>query len=529
MENIDVKKSINISAAGKGCQMRLGDIDGDGRLEIVMVKPDTVSDERYFSHQVAAITAFSLEGELLWQIGDANTESDAVSTDLPIQIYDIDKDGKNEVIAVINDTLIVFDGKTSEIKKQIALPDKFASDCIVIADLEGSGYAQNIILKNKFSCLWALDANLNVIWEFYGNVGHTPVAYDINGDGHEEIIAGYNVLDYTGELLWKANMPHHANSVAVDCISKDSEPTIIICGPWVQTYNSNGELLWEISEYAENIAIGDFCEHTPKNDILILDNLSLFDAKGDFLYQKNEIVYNPVPIPNFDDTGKNYIAGHQKEDICTTVYDGYMRPVYTLSSFGNIAWADLTGSGLSQILIYNDETVEIYSYTDLTLDEPVRPYSRQQAKQYYNVSNHNTLPLSQITQKYVVDDFASQNILKWADTYASLNMHNSFAKVVRSEFVLLLASLLNLKEEFTDNFADVPKDSTYYEAVGTFRQLQILPIGDNIFLPDQPITVADANEILERLSIPLKFNFDARYEISKQDMARLILNLNSAG
>ncbi len=529
MESIDFKTTLNISAAGSGCQMRLGDIDGDGRLEIVMIKPDTVSDDRYFSNQATAITAFSADGELLWQLGDVNIESSAVSSDLPVQIYDIDKDGKNEVIAIINGSLLILDGKTSEVKKQTPLPDKYACDCIVIADLEGTGYAQNILLKNKFSTLWALDSNLNVLWDFHGNIGHTPVAYDINGDGCEEIIAGYNVISASGELLWKADMPHHATSVAVDCLYNENEPVIIICGPKMQAYTPYGELLWELAECANNIAIGDFCEHTQCNDILILDSMSLFDANGGFLYQKNEVIYNPIPVPNLDDSGKNYIAGHKKEDICTTIYDGYMRACYTIPTFGNIAWADLTGDGISQILIYNDEVVDIYSYKETDLKEPARPYPRQQPKQFYNVSNRNTLPLSQITQKYVVDDFASQNILKWADTYASLNIHNNYAKVVRSEFVLLLASLLNLKEEFTENFADVPKESSFYEAVGTFRELQILNSNDNLFMPDQPITVADANIILENLSIPLKFNFDDRYEISKQDMARLVLNLNSAG
>ena len=46
-----------------------------------------------------------------------------------------------------------------------------------------------------------------------------------------------------------------------------------------------------------------------------------------------------------------------------------------------------------------------------------------------------------------------------------------------------------------------------------------------MFLPDSPITVSSANDILDRLSIPLKFNFDERYELSKQDMARLVLSL----
>ncbi len=528
MQSIDFKSSINISAAGKNCVMRIGDIDGDGRMEFVMVKASEVSDKRYFPQQVAAITAFSASGDMLWQTGNTEGEAEAAG-DLPVQIYDIDKDGKNEVIAVMGGELLVMDGKTAEVKKHIPLPDKYACDCIVIADLEGSGYAQNIILKNKFSHMWALDANLNVLWDYQGNIGHCPVVYDINGDGREEIIAGSCVLDASGELLWKADMPGHINSIAVECLYREDEPVIIMCGDEVRAHKADGEVLWTIDERAENIVIGKFRDNIARDDILLLDNMSLFDLDGEFLYEKNETIYHPMPVTGFDKSGKLYIAGHKKEDICTTLYDGYMRPCYTLETFGKMAYCDITGNGLSQVLIYNDETVDIYSAEEVDLEAAARPYPRQQPKSLCNVSVHNTLPVSQSSGGYVVDDFASQNILKWADTYASLNMHNSFLKVTRSEFVLLLASLLNLKEEVNENFADVSKESTYYEAVGTFKKLGILSCEDNLFLPDIPITVIYANGILDRLGIPLQFKFDDRYELSKQDMARLIQNLNSAG
>ena len=32
--------------------------------------------------------------------------------------------------------------------------------------------------------MWAYDANLNVIWTFSGNLGNTPIPYDIDGDGN---------------------------------------------------------------------------------------------------------------------------------------------------------------------------------------------------------------------------------------------------------------------------------------------------------------------------------------------------------
>lgn len=528
MKVIDYKTTLDISASGTGCAMRLGDIDGDGRMEIVMARPAPVSDPRYFPNQVASITAYSIDGHLLWQTGDVENGIQDADGDLPIQIYDIDKDGANEIIVVMNGVLLILDGKTSEVKKQILLPDPNIGGTVLIADLEGTGYAQNIILKNKFSHIWALDANLNVLWDAEGNVGLAPISYDINGDGKEEIIAGYNVFSAEGELLWKADGYGHAVSASVEYLYDSDEPVIIIYGPVIRAYTKTGDFLWEIPEKADNIVIGKFRDNTSSPDILLLDTMSLFSNNGNFLYQKNEIVYLPTPLSGFDDSGRNYIVGHKKEDIVTTVYDGYMRAVYTLPTFGKIACCDILGDGKTQILIYNDNTVEIYSESETDFTQAARPYSRQQPKQYYNFSVHNSIPFAQISSGYVAEDFASQNIVKWASSYTSINMYNSFAKVTRSEFVLLLSVLLNLKSDFTENFADVSKEETYYDAVGTFKALGIVDGEDNMFSPDTPITVAFANEILDRLNIPLNFNFDDRYEISKQDMAKLILNVTNA-
>lgn len=527
MESFKVCKSINIGASGKGCQLRLGDIDGDGRMEFVMVKPNSVPDERYFAHKALAISAYSIDNELLWQIGTPNSEASPPACDVPVQIYDIDKDGKNEVIAVIDDQLYIFDGKTSEVKKQITLPDKHIGGNILICDLEGSGYAQNIILKNKFSHIWALDVNLNVIWDFEGNIGLCPVAYDINNDGKDEIIAGYNVLNGAGELLWKVDMPGHAKSICVDNLFKKDIPTIIISGPFIRAYLPNGECQWQIDESASNIAISNFRDNTKNKDFLVFDNLSLFDHQGNFLYEKNETIYAPSIVWGFDNTKRVYIAGRKKDDIFTTLYDGYMRPVYTIDSIGNITSGDINGSGNSQVIIYGDETLYVYSLSDEDLSVPSRPYALPQLRQHYNVSVYNTLPTSQNSQGYLADDFAAQNILKWAETYASLNMHNSYAKVSRSEFVLLIATMLNIKEEFSENFADVLKDTTYYEAVGAFKALNIIDSEDNLFRPSDTITVALANDILDNLSMDIFFGFDERYELSKQDLAKFILTLSS--
>jgi hypothetical protein len=82
--------------------MLIGDASGNGRYDIVMMQPDYISDDRYIGHQVACLTAYSVDtGTMLWQTGNRESSSSSGS-DIPVQIYDSDGDGYNEVIAVMN-------------------------------------------------------------------------------------------------------------------------------------------------------------------------------------------------------------------------------------------------------------------------------------------------------------------------------------------------------------------------------------------------------------------------------------------
>lgn len=50
---------LDISAAGPRCKMLLGDLDGDGRAELLLVQPDNRQDVRYIPHQVQCLTTQS--------------------------------------------------------------------------------------------------------------------------------------------------------------------------------------------------------------------------------------------------------------------------------------------------------------------------------------------------------------------------------------------------------------------------------------------------------------------------------------
>lgn len=58
--------TIDITAAGGGKGL-LGDVDGDGRMELIFVQGDSGIDDRYVPHQVTCVTVYRLDGTLLWQ------------------------------------------------------------------------------------------------------------------------------------------------------------------------------------------------------------------------------------------------------------------------------------------------------------------------------------------------------------------------------------------------------------------------------------------------------------------------------
>jgi len=164
--------------------MRLGDINGDGKMEIVMGQPMPQPDGGT-PQQVVCVTAYDLKGTQLWQYGTPGT-SHGASSDIPIQVYDMDGDGASEVFAAMNNTSItVIDGTTGKLKRTITLPATGSNDCIIFANLRGKGWPQDIIVKDRYSQLWAItgiDDDTSkagtLLWTHKGTTGHFPLVYD---------------------------------------------------------------------------------------------------------------------------------------------------------------------------------------------------------------------------------------------------------------------------------------------------------------------------------------------------------------
>ncbi len=92
--------------------MLLGDLTGDGRLDVLIKQPDGGIDDRYVPHEAQCLAAFDLEGRMLWQAGTPDSGVRGSGSDIPAQIRGIGGDGLNEVLCVMEGEFRVLDGRT---------------------------------------------------------------------------------------------------------------------------------------------------------------------------------------------------------------------------------------------------------------------------------------------------------------------------------------------------------------------------------------------------------------------------------
>ncbi len=404
--NIHCIGKIDITKAGMGKAL-LGDINGDGRMELVVVQPDGGIDDRYVPHQVTCVTAYNLKGELLWQHGKLEKEAGKFGSDFPAQIYDIDGDGKLEILCVMNKRFLVLDGETGAIKKDYELPSNEAHDCIIIANLTGKERASDIILKDRYENMWALDNEFKLLWHHKGNLGHYPWVHDVNGDGYDEVMAGYDLLDHNGKILWSCkDLEDHADCLWVGDVNGDGKLEIAVGGSVTCLYDVDGNELWRYDGCIESqhIALGKFRDDMPGLQIAGLDRIRrgdgykgqwdgkdgmfLIDSNGQEIWKEDRKTKGWLTIVNtirnWNKEGKDYILAYRRGGgINPTLYNGYMEEVVTFPVDGYVLTGDLFGRGIEDVIIYDTYNAHIFSGTEYNLEEQASGIPIPQKKQLY--------------------------------------------------------------------------------------------------------------------------------------------------
>lgn len=491
---------IDISAAGTGNRMRIGDMNGDGRHDILMVQPAYESRDAYNPRFVGHLAAYDIEGNLLWQQGTVDPRVTTSGADEPVQIYDIDADGENEVLTVMKlgeDTekyLYIFNGKTGEIEKKHKLPSQRAHDVIFIANFSGNKTPQDILLKDRYSDIWAMDKDFNQLWHYEGNTGHSLLPFDFDGDGRDELVNNYSLISHEGKELWRKDLPDHVDSHWVADINSDGEYEIILGGSDTFAFDVNGNQLFRNGDTVEpqQILVGNYRIDSPGLEFAGLDRVNrgnpgqdgmfLFTSEGQTLYHEQRAMgdWGSIvrPLDNWTGSYTPLITAYRRgkdadnpNGIVPKLYDGYFNPIVTFNehtdSKEQVMVADMAGDSRDELIVYNltgELAVNIYSNSTSNLKEHMTGETRMSDFRNYNFSRYDSrrydLTIKNLVPagiKAAVNNSADINV-SWIPVLEveSYNIYRS--STPNGEYTKIGTSII---PEFTDS--DAPIGTSYYK------------------------------------------------------------------
>jgi hypothetical protein len=411
-------RSFEMGGAGAGRSMRFGDLDGDGEVEVLAAQ----CVQRGGTDNIAGIsclTAFKLSGEVLWQLGEPDQRHGMISADLPVQIHDFAGDGAASVVICKDFAVRVLDGRTGEIKREVPTPlcppgssrpspddifDRLNGDSLFFADLSGRGARRELLLKNRYGAIWALNEDLQVIWSCACPTGHSPFVADVNGDGRDEVLVGSTLLDADGGEIWSLETGDHVDTSAVVRLDPDGEPLVVLaCGDeGLYFLDLDGRMIRnERIGHAQDLAIGRFRDDLPGLQFWTKTFwghpgiLFLYSAAPERVLTVQEYPFGSMVYPLHWEGGELQhilVSAHPEHG---GVMDGWGRRTRLLPDDGH-PWLccgalDVTGDCRDEILCWDLERFWIYTQDRPPEGRPV-PLRREPQCNFTNYGAHLAIP-----------------------------------------------------------------------------------------------------------------------------------------
>lgn len=415
-------KKINLNGFGAARQIRFGHLLGNETWQIIFAQAQKrVSRDAYGF--ISCLTAVDLEGNVLWQIGEPSDQAEhlgKIAADLPLQIYDIDNDGYDEVIVGVNFEIQILDGATGAVKKRMKTPlseeedhtllgvpyqcyafDRLNPDGIRIANISGKKKPADIIIKDRYCRIYVYDSDLNLLWKYQSrkNTGHFPFAFDIDGDGHDEILCGYTLLDHDGKELWSYPILNdHTDEIIAGKFMGADQKGHFACvsgteGFFIGDYEGN-ILVRDRIGHAQRISAANYCPDREGLELAVSNFwghqgiIYLYDCHGNPLWEyENDLNGNVITPVNWKGDKSELIllnADVKKGGLLNG--DGKRALVFPDDGHPTLCCEaiNLTGDERDELVVWDYHWMYLYTQEDNPKEQDYKPVKYP----VYNASNY---------------------------------------------------------------------------------------------------------------------------------------------
>jgi hypothetical protein len=405
-------RKLETPGFGTGRHLRFGDLNGDGRLEVLFAQHTQMLTGGDFC-ALSCLTAMDLDGNVLWEWGEPHRQHGIVPSDMPVQIHDLNGDGKPEVICCRDFEICILDGESGELLHSAPTPDpgpmatwlaednlfRIPGDSICFADLRGKGRRSDVLVKDRYSNLSAYDDQLRLLWKFHGNTGHFPAVADIDRDGRDEVMIGYALVDHDGKVLWRIDVADHQDAIAIAALDPDlSEPLIALaCGEGgTVVCDTSGNIKWRHrTGHVQRLTAAHVRDDVPGLQVITKtfwgnpDIICVYDAKGKLLdsieLTGGGAVLSPV---NWDGSGVELLLTSGSLRL-GGFFDGHLMPVVAFPDDGHPTLCaealDLTGDARDEIVLWDLDRLWVYTQEG---PSPGDPSYRPERQPHYNMSDY---------------------------------------------------------------------------------------------------------------------------------------------
>ena len=414
-----LQAEVDVRGHALGRQLRLADLDGDGRSELLFAAPAPHTGRRWTYQKLARLSALTLDGRVLWERGAFPSDAEAITRDLPFQAAD--RGRGMEVVAAFGASLEILDPLNGATRQRAATPQpprmepywneisqywgdgagddlpRLIPDSLRLCNLVGRHPFGDILIKDRYHCAWGLDGRtLRALWAHRCNTGHFPFTCDLDGAGRDLVILGYSRLDHSGKLVGRLVLGDHPDACFAYRDGNGIRNILHPCGEaGLVDDRSDGKVEELHLGHVQHLSVANFDPSRPGLERIVVTYqgaegiVIMLDEQNRILRKVERYAAGAVCQPvNWTGDGREMIAFSPRPgdgglwngqlDLAVPFPDG-PRPGRYLEVH------DVLGLGVDKVIVWDEERLHVYGPATLP-----RPGRRRYApvRSWPNTSNY---------------------------------------------------------------------------------------------------------------------------------------------